>query len=112
MNTEATLLTGKVEPPKRALALKLALAICGLTALVGALATPRASGAPQVTTGLRGAADASHATVEPSGGPLIEVRRTDGTSEQNIVKTIENGVAIVPVLRRISFLHPSRARRA
>ena len=34
MNTEATLLTGKVETPKRALALKLVLAICALTALV------------------------------------------------------------------------------
>ena len=44
MNTEATLLTGKVETPKRALALKLGLAICALTALVGAIATPRASG--------------------------------------------------------------------
>ena len=41
MNTEATLLTGKVETPKRALALKLVLAICALTALVGAIATPR-----------------------------------------------------------------------
>ena len=39
MNTEATLLTGKVETPKRALALKLVLAICALTALVGAIAT-------------------------------------------------------------------------
>ena len=98
MNTEATLLTGKVETPKRALALQLGLAVCGLTALVAALATPRASG-PQAT-GLRGAADAnlatftSHATVDPSGGPLIEVLRTDRTSEQNIVKTIENGVSL------------------
>ena len=98
MNTEATLLTGKVETPKRALALQLGLAVCGLTALVAALATPRASG-PQAT-GLRGAADAnlatftSHATVDPSGGPLIEVLRTDCTSEQNIVKTIENGVSL------------------
>ena len=77
MNTEARLLTGKVETPKRALALQLGLAVCGLTALVAALATPRASG-PQAT-GLRGAADAnlatftSHATVdaaevEPRGG--------------------------------------------
>ena len=110
MNTEATLLTGKVETPKRALALKLGLAICALTALVGAIATPRASG--HQVTGLRGAADATLAPVDPSGDPLIEVLRTDRTSEQNIVKTIENGVAIVPVLRRISFLHPSRARRA
>ena len=44
MHTETdTLLTGKVETPKRALALKLG-ALCGLAALVGAIATPRASG--------------------------------------------------------------------
>ena len=91
MNTEATLLTGKVETPKRALALKLVLAICALTALVGAIVTPRASG-PQAT-GLRGTADAnlatftSHATVDPSGGPLVEVLWTDGTSEHHIVNT-------------------------
>jgi hypothetical protein len=91
MNTEATLLTGKVETPKRALALKLALAICALTALVGAIATPRASG--HQVTGLRGA-DATLAPVDPSGGPLIEVLRTDRTSEQHIVKSVENGVSL------------------
>ena len=43
-NTETdTLLTGKVETPKRALALKLGLALCGLAALVSVLATPSAS---------------------------------------------------------------------
>lgn len=91
MNTEATLLTGKVETPKRALALKLG-AICALTALVGAIATPRTSG--HQVTGLRGAVDAIHAPVEPSGGPLIEVLRTDRTSEQHIVKSVENGVSL------------------
>ena len=38
-NEDDTLLGGKVETPKRALALKLGLAVCGLTALVAALAT-------------------------------------------------------------------------
>ena len=54
MNTEATLLTGKVETPKRALALKLGLALCALTALVGAIATPRASGPQATGLGQRG----------------------------------------------------------
>ena len=73
MNTEATLLTGKVETPKRALALQLGLAVCGLTALVAALATPRASG-PQAT-GLRGAADANLATFghELAAEPLAQL---------------------------------------
>ena len=96
MNTEATLLTGKVETPKRALALKLALAICALTALVGAIATPRASGHHRAARG--GACRSDQTKIEPRGG-------THYTQARGGVGVRELPVAIIIPVLRGTFYH-------
>jgi hypothetical protein len=81
MNTEATLLTDNLKTPKRALALKLGLAICGLTALVAALAS-----GPQAEPTL-----ASHATVEPSGVSLEVSETADALCGCDLQTCCDNG---------------------